>query len=233
MKLPVYVAIFLSILFFSSKPLDGQEANDHLFQKLLSDETSDEAFGRFMELGKKGADVREYLAVHLPEKIAAGPGDHTNVWVHEVDLVGHFRIVKAIPALIQNIDQLMPQDYVTFGEKTSLGEFPAGRALAKIGEPSVPALSSVLETGDYQKRWVASHALNMIDATAATEALKNHLPHESNAELKGYIEKVVQRKNELQRRQATPITKIAAHRKEKEADAASLPQSCSSLRLIQ
>src|SRR5262249_41047961 len=112
----------------------------------------------------------------------------------EVALAGNLRIKETVPALLQHIDQIMKQDFVTVSSKESLADFPAGRALAQIGEPAVSALFSALETGDYQKRWVASRALNMIGTMTATEALSNHLPHESDSKLKTYIEGVVQRK---------------------------------------
>jgi hypothetical protein len=194
-KLTIHVGICLTILVFWGGSLYGQGTppNEALFQKLQSERTS-EAFEQFLKLGKKQADVRKYLATRLPQKIAAGPGDLITVWENEVRLAGLLRIVEAIPALIQRIDQLSRQDTSSASSKELLQEFPAGRALAQIGEPAVPALFSVLESADYQKRWVASRALNMIEATAATEALSKHLPSESDPKLKAYIEDVVQRR---------------------------------------
>ena len=198
MKLAIRVAICLTILTFRGEVLCGQGApsNEALFQRLQSFSTTDESFERFLKLGKKRGDIRRYLAEHLPEKIAAGPGDHLTVWENEVGLAGHLRIVEAIPPLIQYIDRVFRPELnsMTFSSAAMLRGFPAGAALGEIGEPAVPALSSVLETGDYQKRWVASRALNMIEAAAATEALGKHLPNESDPKLKAYIEDVVQRR---------------------------------------
>jgi hypothetical protein len=195
-KLTIQMGICLTILMFWGGSLYGQGTppNEALFQKLQSDRTSGEACERFLKLGKKEADVRKYLTARLPEKIAAGPGDHIIVWENEVRLAGLLRIVEAIPSLIQHIGQVIRQSYSTFSSEEMLRDFPAGAALGEIGEPAVPALSSVLESGDLQKRWVASRALNMIEATAATETLSKHLPSESDPKLKAYIEDMVQRR---------------------------------------
>ncbi len=196
MRLLVQAAICLSILTFWARPLYSQGADSHeaLFQKLQSEQTAGEAFNRLLELGKRHADVREYLVAHLPERISAGPGSNSQVWAYETSLAGLLKIREAIPALIGQIDRELPNDIVTFSGREKLADFPAGRALAQIGEPAVPALSSILETGDYQKRWVASRALNMIDARTATEALTKHLPRESDPRLKDYIQHTLQRK---------------------------------------
>ena len=201
MRLTIRLGICLSILVFWGGLLHGQGAVSYeaLFQKLQSEKTSDEAFEKLLKLGKKQADVREYLAAHLPEKIAARPGDHIKVkawkikvWENDVALAGGLRIVEAIPALIQYIDvRALYGDAVTLTMVATLADYPSGRALAQIGEPAVPSLSSVLETGDLQKRGVAIRALDLIDAPAATEALSKHLPNESDPRLKAHIERVL------------------------------------------
>jgi hypothetical protein len=197
MKLIVQtIGICLSILAFWGKPVYGQgtTSNETLFQKLQSEQTASGAFEQFLKLGKKRPDVRNYLGVHLPEKIAAGPVDQGKVWNYEVELAGLLGIVEAIPSLIQHIDEDIPGYGVTLSSQERLADYPAGKALAQIGEPAVPALSSVLETGDYRKRWVASRALNLIEAMTATNALRKHLPNESDPKLREYIEGVLQRR---------------------------------------
>ncbi len=197
MKVFASIAVCFCILGLRCEPSRGQgnASKEALFEKLQSD-TTGEAFERFLKLGKKDAAVREYLATHLPGKIAAGPGDHLKVWGYEVSLAGLLRIKEAIPALTQHIEQLVQRDFSTLSGQENLADYPAGRALAEIGEPSVPALFSVLETGDYQKRWVASRALNMINTPKATEALSNHLPNEPDPNLKTYIGNCIQRRQE-------------------------------------
>ena len=165
-----------------------------LFEKLQSERTSRAAYEQFLKTGKRHSDLRKYLTDRLPEKIAAGPGDHPTVWENDVLLAGHLRIVEAIPALVQQLDQRIPQDLSGLSNEELLRDFPAGAALGELGEPAIPALSSVLETSGYQKRWVAIRALNLIGARAATEALSRHLPSESDPKLKDYMERIVQRR---------------------------------------
>src|SRR5215470_8901801 len=64
MKPLVHVAICLGILMSCAKPVQAQReaSNEALFQKLESEQTTGEAFERFLRLGKKRADVREFLS---------------------------------------------------------------------------------------------------------------------------------------------------------------------------
>ena len=189
------VGICSIVLLFCGASLYGQGAlsNDALFQKLQTGRTSSQAFVQFVKLGKRHPDVRKYLADHLPEKIA-GPGDNLLVWQNEVFLASSLQIVEAIPALVQHIDQHVEQGYSDLSSEELLEDFPAGKALGHMGEPAIPALSSVLETGGIQKRWIASRALKMIEGETATEALSNHLAHESDTKLRKYIEFAIQRR---------------------------------------
>jgi hypothetical protein len=203
-KLIIQIGICSIVLLFCGASLYGQEApsNDTLFQKLQTGRTSRQAFEQFVKLGKRNSDVRKYLADRLPEKIAAGPGDKIGdvwhptknllVWENDVLLAGYLQIVEAIPALVQHIDQLVEQGVGGLSSEELLENYPAGAALGHIGEPAIAALSSVLETGSIQKRWVTSRALNMIEGAAATEALSNHLAHESDAKLRAHMEAAVQ-----------------------------------------
>jgi HEAT repeat protein len=97
-------------------------------------------------------------------------------------------------SLVQHVDQRVEQGYSGLSSKELLQDFPAGAALGRIGEPAIPALSSVLETGAIEKRWVASRALNMIEAREATDALSKQLLHESDEKLRAYIEEIVRRR---------------------------------------
>ena len=196
MKLVIQIVICSIVLLFCGVSLYGQGApsNDALFQKLQTGRTSHQAFEQFLKLGKRHPDVWKYLADRLPEKIAAGPGDNPPVWENDALLAGYLQIVEAIPALAQHIDQLVRQDIIGMSSEELLRDFPAGAALGHIGEPAIPALSSALETGDIQKRWIASRALKMIEGATATEALSNHLAHESDPKLRKYIEFAIQRR---------------------------------------
>jgi len=66
-----------------------------------------------------------------------------------IDLLGESRSVKAVPVLMENLEYRNPFDLYA-GSNRSLGsQFPAARALAKIGMPSVePALDRLR---DYEK----------------------------------------------------------------------------------
>ena len=191
------VALGLFILLGSNAAAQSPTPDETLFLQLQTQATSDQATEQFFKYRLKNADTRLYLVAHLPEKILQGPeGDYALVWVNEVRLAGAFRIQETIPALVKWMDQPMDAlDGQTLSSLDRLFSFPAGRALAKMGEPAIPVLADALKTGDYRRRWVACRALNMIGTPAALHALVDHLEHESSPALKTYIQKVTQGRN--------------------------------------
>ena len=194
MRILVYSTFVLCAIAVANACAVGQEpaSNETLFAQLQGDTTTDKALQQFLKRTAQSSDAQKYLAAHLPEQIFQGPqNNHALVWANEVYLAGAFHIQEAIPALVKWMDQPVGgPEGGTLSSLEHLLPFQAGRALAKIGEPAIPALSDVLKTGGSRPRWVACRALNMIGTPRAIRALTDHLGQESDPELKTYIEKV-------------------------------------------
>jgi HEAT repeat protein len=194
MRVLLYLTFVLSAIVAANTRALGQQpvSNETLFAQLQADATTDNALKQFLKRTPQDSDAQKYLATHLPEQILQGPqSDHARVWVNEVHLAGAFRIEEAIPALVKWMEQPigLPEGQ-TLSSVENLITVPAGRAMAQIGEPAIPALADALKTGNYERRWVACRALNMVGTPRAIRALMDHLGQESDPELKTYIEKV-------------------------------------------
>jgi hypothetical protein len=66
-----------------------------------------------------------------------------------------------------------------------------GRALADIGDPSVPVLADFLSTGDFAAKRRAMWILINIDSPVAKKAMADDLPDESDPIIKPWIEQTL------------------------------------------
>jgi len=169
-----------------------QSSPSDLFQRLQIDSSSDDAAARLLRDAKAGAETRAYLASHLPELIKKGPRNNARVWINEVRLAGELKISEAIPSLIAWIgsDDVV-QNYATLPEIDKLLINPAAKSLAQIGDPSIPAVSKVLDKGSRDETYFAVYILMQINSPDAMKALEVHLQKESDPSIKDLIERVL------------------------------------------
>jgi hypothetical protein len=166
-----------------------------LFEQLRTEETTDQAAEQLLKLGSSNSDARGYLASRLPAVISAEPKDHPRSWVNEVRMAGAFRVTEAIPALAKWVGLVVGSPAgSTLAERVRLDGFPAGKALAQIGEPAVPALAQILAKGNPRERWVAYRALTLISSNSARTALRDHLDREPDPNRKLEMEKALEGK---------------------------------------
>jgi hypothetical protein len=167
-----------------------------VFQRLQSSIQSStdihEATEELLNRGRSDPKVREYIARHLPPMIEKGPAekDHPGSWIELVRLAGELKIAEAAPALtkwltIDNIGE------ITAGGFTRLENNPAGKALAEIGDPAVPAVARVFDQGTLRERRYAVYVLSLINSSSAKSALQEQSHREPDKELRDYIRKVV------------------------------------------
>ena len=109
-----------------------------LFQQLQSPETTDRADATLRERSTIDAEVKRYLAANLPALIGNGPSK-VPTWNNAVRLAGDLRIVETIPELAKWIGTQSGSGLITLARVVRLEEDPAGRALAQIGDPALPA----------------------------------------------------------------------------------------------
>ena len=128
--------------------------------------------------------------------IASNRSENDPVWANAVRLAGQLKIVAAIPALVQALskpavaggyDSTATGGY-TFTIGAKLVYDVVGRALADIGDPSVPALAKILANGDPDARKRVFWILVNIDSPAAKQAMQDRLPNETDPAIKGAIE---------------------------------------------
>ena len=66
-----------------------------------------------------------------------------------------------------------------------------GKALAQIGDPSIPALKGVLNHGTQLERLRAVYVLKLIASPQAKAALAEHLENEPDKQLRDYIQRII------------------------------------------
>jgi HEAT repeat protein len=179
-----YLAAMISIAGFASL-VSSQEVLDSpaLFRQLQSVGTSDKAKEALMKLASTDPEARKYLAAIIPILIQNSKG---HVWLNAVHIAGELKISEAVPALAKWID-VDNVGEISWGLLRNLETNPAGKALAQIGDPSVPALVSILEHGTVSERHTAYLALGLIHSVALRAAIRDHLVHE-NADFQKVID---------------------------------------------
>jgi hypothetical protein len=144
---PKSLLVLVTCLIIGTAPAQPQEnlSVAALFDQLQSPDTTD---GATRELLKRAADpeVRKYLATHLPGLIEKGPVK-VQPWNNATRVAGEFRITEAVSALAKWIGAQTGTGLLTLPREVRLENEPAAKALAQIGDPSVPALADILRHG--------------------------------------------------------------------------------------
>jgi len=165
-----------------------------LFQELQSPQTTDQAAAKLLKIGKTDSNVRKYLGVRLPPVIQKHPKYSSKQWTNAVRLAGELKIADAAPALAGTIslDDLGGLGgFVTTAQVLNLETNPAGKALAQIGDPAIPAITEVLKQGSVRERTDAIYMLHFMGSARARSALQEHLGQESNVNLRGFIQRML------------------------------------------
>jgi hypothetical protein len=140
--------------------------------------------------------VRQYLAAHLPPLIESGPstadcrGNSCDTWLNAVELAGHLKIAKAVPALAQWITWRERGAPLGLSSEAQLAFYPAATALCKIGNPAVPAVQHILESDQRPRfRRIDERVLCIINTPESKAALRGFLPRESDPDLQAQIKR--------------------------------------------
>lgn len=195
MKSFFYTSVILTSVFvcfcFIVKAQE-QDSIPSLYKMLESETTTDSAAAALSKMGPENTAARQYLSSRLSGLIQQDPKMAPHVWLNSVHLAGQFRIAETIPSLVKWISLFVGTTQgATLTTQENLKPFPAGKALAQIGDPAVPALAGVLNKGETRERFVACRALRIIGSSQASDALRSHLKQESDPGLREYIQKVI------------------------------------------
>ncbi len=183
-----------------TKPKIGE-----LYERLIQPSETNTAAAEIAQIAKNDPAARDFLASKLPSLIinqlpTGGPETASPVWLNAVRLAGQLKLVAAIPALKRGLS--IPQMFGGYDDKyhgastativAKLGYDIVGRALADIGDPSVPVLTEYLEqTADPTARKRAVWILVNIDSPASQKAMEDHMFIENDALVRGLIESAV------------------------------------------
>lgn len=167
-----------------------------LVQNLQSEQTTDNAKKELVRLGKSDPAIRQYLTLHLPPLIESGPGDwscsghHCQEWKNAVELAGKLKIGEAAPALAHWVNWREPGP-TGLSLEARLVFYPAARSLADIGDPAIPALQRVLDSGSPEEHARAVRVLCIIHTPKAKAVLRENLPREQNPDTQAMIKRAI------------------------------------------
>ena len=172
-----------------------------LTQRLESEQTTDAARDELLKRGKSDPEARRYLAVRVPPLIDSGPGagkcpeNPCRAWTNAVELATNLKIGEAAPALARwiAVKEVNPWPGIgPYGGK--LDTNPAALALASIGDPAIPALEKVLDSGTSDEHALAVRVLGMIHTPKAKAVLRDDLQREPDPDLQAMIKRELSRK---------------------------------------
>jgi hypothetical protein len=177
-----------------------------LVQKLQSEKTTDQARKRLLQFGDSDSAVRVYLAAHLPPMIEMGPNSchpsnivdidakwHSCPWYNAVELAGKLKIGEAAPTLGPWIaTRTIGGTIVGLSSEYGLDFYPVATALWRIGNPAIPTIQHVFDSGQPGSHFLALRVLCIIHTPEAKAALRDDLPHESDPELQTMIKRALE-----------------------------------------
>ena len=178
------VALLARVCCAPGTSAEQQPNVQQIFRQLQSEETSGNAEILLMKLGRDDPRARQFLALHLPAMIATDPRATTPeayekhdtlsaTWCNAVELAAELKIAEAAPALAKWVG-LSKDPSMSLGSG-ELFQHPAAIALVKIGDPSVPALTSVLNEGAEYQRSSAADALIEINSAKSKAVLRKYI----------------------------------------------------------
>jgi HEAT repeat protein len=158
-----------------------------LLERLRMPDTTDQAAKEILDLAKSNESVRHQLGVQLSPMIERNPHTSFRVWMNAVQLAGDLKVAEASPALAKWITVVADETADT-PKRVRLEANPAAKALQQIGDPAVPSLRGTLAHGDLHQRRYAVLILKLIGSATASDALREHLKHESDQGLREVIQ---------------------------------------------
>jgi hypothetical protein len=184
----VCLILICSICTFAQQPSRAAA----LFKQLADPGVTDQAAEQLLKLCEQDESARAYLGQHLPAFFANGPTrDEPKPWFNAVHLAGELKIAEVAPALEKWIG-VARGGTLTLTSQLALENFPVGKALAQIGDPSIPTLVAVFKHPEKVDRQVAVHALRIIGSATARTALAQQLDRETDNGLRDHIRKVLE-----------------------------------------
>ena len=172
-----------------SFPVKAQQHQDipSLFAQLNQMSTTDRAAKHLLAAAGRDPTVRQQAAERLPAMI--DNPEINEIWLNAVRLAGKLKILETVPPLQRAFPrgQLGRPLVMTFGTVALLNDDVVAKALAEIGDPSLPAVRGFLRDTDPKMRRRAVLILRNINSTESRIVLQEHLPVETDPGIKNLI----------------------------------------------
>jgi hypothetical protein len=185
--------ILLIAIYSLSIPTRSQQPYDSatLFAQLSQMSTTDRAAKHILEAASQDPSVRQQAAEKLPEMI--DKAEINEVWLNAVRLAGKLKASETVPSLqkaflLGKLDIGRPAN-MTMGTEGLLNDDVVAKALAEIGDPSLPAVKGFLKSADPKMRRRAVLILTNINSSASRSLLQDHLPGETDPGIKNLIKR--------------------------------------------
>jgi HEAT repeat protein len=158
-----------------------------LMEQLNDDRTVQrDTVKQILELARKNPQERAYVVQKLPDLIRRPQSD---VWLDAIRIAGKLKAKEAIPALLEALSrpQMPAETYLTFAGIGRLDNDVVAKTLSQIGDPAIPAVTSLLRSEDPVMRYRATLILRNMASPAARKALQDRLPQETDPKVKNLI----------------------------------------------
>jgi HEAT repeat protein len=172
-------------------PARSQQSQDNssLFAELDQVSTTDRAAKHILAVASQDPSVRQQAAEKLPGMI--DKSEMNEVWLNAVRLAGQLKVSEAVPVLqkafsLGKLDIGRPA-VMTMSTEILLNDDVVAKALAEIGEPSLPAVKGVLKSPDPKMRRRAVLILRNINSPGSRSLLQEHLPDETDPGISSLI----------------------------------------------
>jgi len=173
----------------SNVPCVAQNVPDvgELISRLNRPDSTDRAAKQIAEVATKDAKAREIVVKTLPEMIDKPETDE--VWLNAVRLAGQLKVQEAVPSLMTAFARgpLGGRIGSTMTDEFRLNKDVVAKALSQIGDPAIPAVTSLLASGELKTRRRAVLILQNMGTPAARKVLQERLPQETNPRIKELI----------------------------------------------
>ncbi len=187
---PVILVVCFAI--FGPRITSADEASARKLRALVSElsdpKSSDKAVPKIERLVNSEPQLRNALANGIRPIIYTGQS-HSRPWKNAMRLAGDLKMVDLAQDIVNFVDR-GGTDF--FGIDSVFEEEPAGAALAKIGDPAIPALVQVAENGSRPQRQVAPTVIAWIRTPKAHQALESLLSETKDPQVKERIETLLQ-----------------------------------------
>jgi hypothetical protein len=178
-----WIVIFLATAPAWATAQNGQRPDIRALMEQLSNprEVRADTVKQIVTLSKKDPSAREYVVQKLPDMIR---GPKSDLWLDAIRLAGELKAEETISALLDVMSRppSLATTTITFAGITRLDTDIVAKALSQIGDPAIPAVTSLLRSKDSRMRGRAILILRNIGSTAARKILEEHRSQESDPE---------------------------------------------------